>query len=141
MVHRLLCALLCASFVSACATPAPTPSVYDQLGGEQGVHNIVDDFVYLMATDERTKRAFEFTDFDALKVQLNDQFCMITGGPCAYGGRDMVESHKGLDLSDGEFNAGVELLQQAMIDNKTPLPAQNRLLALLAPMHGDIVHK
>jgi len=38
-----------------------------------------------------------------------------------------------------DFNALVELLQVTMDARGVPVRAQNRLLALLAPMHRDII--
>ena len=46
-----------------------------------------------------------------------------------------------MDISEAQFNATVEDLIKAMNDAGTPTTAQNRLLALLAPMHGDITRR
>jgi hemoglobin len=127
--------------LTGCVTGAPQPTVYEQLGGADGVEAIVADFVYLMATDDKLAQMFEFTDFETLQQHLEDQFCELTGGGCTYAGRDMVEAHKGLNMTHREFNLGVEHLQQAMIDNDTPVAAQNRLLAILAPTRPDVVKK
>jgi len=94
-----------------------------------------------MATDEDVDEMLEVTDIEALKKHLEDQCCELTGGGCAYTGNDMIKAHKGLNMSHREFNFGVEHLQQAMIDNGTPIAAQNRLLAILAPMREDVVKR
>ncbi|HEY1632266.1 MAG TPA: NAD(P)H-dependent oxidoreductase [Rhizomicrobium sp.] len=62
-------------------------------------------------------------------------------GPCAYTGRDMYETHKGLHLTNMDFNAVVEDLQKAMDKDGVPFATQNRFLARLAPMQHDIVTK
>jgi hemoglobin len=46
-----------------------------------------------------------------------------------------------LKVNRAQFNALVENLQDAMAKNDVPSRTQNRLLALLAPMHRDIVTK
>jgi hemoglobin len=51
----------------------------------------------------------------------------------------MADSYAGLDIREGEFNARVEDLIEAMEDVGVLVGAQNRLLARLAPMHADIV--
>ena len=56
-------------------------------------------------------------------------------------GDTMVQIHKGMNISEVEFNASVELLQQAMDEASIPLSAQNRLLAELAPMRSDMLYK
>lgn len=36
---------------------------------------------------------------------LVDQICAASGGPCTYSGGDMVSTHKGMNISDGELGA------------------------------------
>lgn len=47
--------------------------------------------------------------------------------------------HEPLNLTEADFNALVEDLIDAMEALNLPVATQNRLLARLAPMHGDIV--
>jgi hemoglobin len=53
----------------------------------------------------------------------------------------MEESHKGQSLTPSDFNALVENLQDAMRAQGIPMPAQNRLLARLAPMRAQIIDR
>ena len=53
----------------------------------------------------------------------------------------MEESHKGMRLTPSDFNALVEHLQDAMEAEGVPTPAQNRLLARLAPMRGQVIDR
>ena len=45
---------------------------------------------------------------------MKDQFCQVAGGPCRYTGHSMEATHKGLHLTNANFNALVEDLQSAM---------------------------
>jgi hemoglobin len=74
-----------------------------------------------------------------LKRTLNEQFCYILGGGCAYTGRDMASSHAQLGDQPADMSAIVENLQAAMRDEGVPFATQNRFLAKLAPMKRDIV--
>jgi hemoglobin len=51
----------------------------------------------------------------------------------------MLESHRDLEITKADFNALVEVLQLAMDARGLPFATQNRLLALLAPLHRQIV--
>ena len=51
----------------------------------------------------------------------------------------MVAAHKGLHLTNADFNAVVEDLQKAMDEVGLPFRTQNRFLARLAPMHHQVV--
>ena len=53
----------------------------------------------------------------------------------------MVGSHAHLGLRMRDMNAVVEHLRDSMEESGVPFRAQNRLLALLAPLHRDIVTK
>ena len=44
-----------------------------------------------------------------------------------------------MDITKAHFNALVEVLQAAMAAQGIAFAQQNRLLALLAPMHRDII--
>jgi hemoglobin len=51
----------------------------------------------------------------------------------------MAESHAKLAITRGDFNATVEILQEAMDARSIPIGTQNALLARLAPLHREIV--
>ena len=51
----------------------------------------------------------------------------------------MKSAHADLEIGKRDFNALVEVLQQAMDARSIPFTAQNQLLAQLAFMHRDIV--
>ena len=101
----------------------------------------MDNFVDRLVIDSRTRPFFENADRGNLKMQLTDQLCALSGGPCQYGGRDMKTAHEGMGVRTSNFNALVEVLQQSMDAKKIPFTVQNRMLALLAPMHRDIITK
>lgn len=113
--------------------------VLAEFGGVEGLAVLMDDFMQRLLADERTREFFEFSDQARVKRQLVEQFCVILGGDCVYSGRSMAESHEGLDIRRGEFNALVEILQDAMQAKGVPFAAQNKLLAKLAPMHREVV--
>ena len=113
--------------------------LYHDLGERPGIAKIVDDATANFLSDDRIKATFDNTNMDRFKVLLTDQLCVVSGGPCAYKGRTMHDAHKGLHLTDRDFNALVEDLQKGMDKAGVSFPVQNRLLARLAPMHSDVV--
>src|SRR5436190_1290792 len=62
-----------------------------------------------------------------------------TGGPCTYTGRDMKTAHKGMNITDAQFNALVEDLKKTLDKFKVPEKEQGDLLAVLGPMKPQIV--
>lgn len=128
---------------AACAaTPGPGGrSLYEDLGGKEGVEKIVTTAVRLAHADERISELFEEMEDAELIRQLQDQICHLSGGPCEYQGRSMAEAHSGMDITEAEFDAFVEDLIDAMEETGIPHPARNRLLSLLVPMRADIIHQ
>jgi len=132
----LALALLCALQ----AMPARADdSLYTQLGGKPALEAVVDGLLQRATQDARIKDFFKETNLKYLRTQLVDQLCAVTGGPCRYEGETMKNAHAAMGLNQAHFNALVEDLQDAMDTAGVPFATQGRLLALLAPMHRDIV--
>ena len=125
----------------AAGAPAPADdALFRALGGQPGIDAIVADFVPRLAVDSRTGEFFRKTDQAHLKLMLAQQFCVVSGGGCTYTGLPMKKAHENIDVSKGDFNALVEVLQASMSARGVPFSTQNQLLARLAPMHRDIVN-
>src|SRR2546426_1088799 len=102
----------------------------------------VGDFVTNMGGDPRVNARFKDMkgpDVEKLKSNLADQICDATGGPCSYLGRDMKTAHKGMQITDAEWNATVENLVKALDKNKVDPKDKSELLGMLGPMKADIV--
>lgn len=120
---------------------ADDTGIYKEFGEKAGLVKIMDDFMVNLLADPRTKSFFENSDQKRVKEQLVDQFCFILNGPCEYKGAKMKPIHSNLNINRENFNALVEQLQFAMDKNNVPFRAQNKLLAVLAPMHREIITK
>lgn len=114
-------------------------SLYDGLGGKDAITAVVDDFVAGCAADSRINAKFAKSDIARLKAMLVDQVCEATAGPCTYMGRDMRETHKGMGVTTGEFDALVEDLVSTLDRFSVPPPEREELLGLLGPMKTDVV--
>lgn len=123
------------------STGMRTDAMYRGLGEGSGIHNVVETFMSLLLADTRVGNSFKDADIPHLKLKLAEQFCYLSGGPCAYTGKSMAEIHDGLNITSAQFYALVEDLQIAMQRNQISTPVQNQLLAKLAPMHRDVVTK
>jgi hemoglobin len=143
-MRGVLGVLLVGAVVAGCAAmeKPDKPSLYKRLGGREGIALVVDDFVANVVADDRINARFKGlnpTQVFKLKSNLADQMCETTGGPCAYLGRDMKTVHKGMKVTDAEWNATVEALTRALDKRQVPASEQKELLALLGPMKPDIV--
>lgn len=127
------------SNANAGASPFIGKDMLEAFHGREGIGRIVDDLVEHVQTDVRTAEIFKASDFVRLRRTLKEQFCYILNGGCDYTGRDMAKVHEDHGIVTAEFNALVELLQEAMGREGVGFGAQNRLLAKLAPMKREAV--
>lgn len=121
------------------ASALAADSLYDRMGQKEGLARISSLMIDISLQDDRIKDTFSESNIKRVKGLIADQFCQLAGGPCVYKGRDMAKSHAHLKLVARDFDALVENLQTAMDQEGIPFATQNEFLALLAPMHPDIV--
>lgn len=131
---------LIALLLAGCAS-TPKTSLYDALGGPGGVATLVDAIIVEVKADPRIGELFAETETEYFRERLIEQVCMIADGPCEYTGLPMADAHSGMDISEREFNWFVEDVERAMRRAGIALPVQNRLLARLAQMRGDIIRQ
>jgi hemoglobin len=127
------------AFALLTAPAAADTTLYDELGGKEGVAAITAAMIDNALSDDRIKATFDNINIPRLKGLLYQQFCTLTGGPCQYRRRTMKETHAGLNLHESDFNALVEDLEAAMDAREVPWRIQVKLLAILAPMERDVV--
>lgn len=132
-----VCFLALAAPVSA-QDKSPDP-LFTDMGGKAGIDGLVDMFVDIYLADPRVKDVFSQSNMERVRAKMKEQFCVVAGGPCTYTGHAMEITHRGLHLTEADFNAIVEDLQKAMDRRGISFFIQNRFLARLAPMEHEIV--
>ena len=147
-VRRILVvAALGMSLLAGCATTekkpmaAPEKSLYERLGGKAAITAVVDDFVGRVAADNRINSFFATTDIPRFKMNLVNQICEASGGPCKYTGRDMKTTHHGMGITNAQFDALVGDLVATLDKFKVPEKEKSELLSVLGPMRKDIVER
>ncbi|MCU0340456.1 MAG: group 1 truncated hemoglobin [Spirosomaceae bacterium] len=130
---------------------APTPTLYDRLGGVNAISAVVDQFIANVAANPKMVRTFKPLLDDvgkgntarvtALRNNLIDQIGEAAGGPQKYKGKDMVTAHKGMNITEDEFNSLVNDLVLALDKFKVPATEKGELLGVLGGLKGMIVGK
>lgn len=131
--------LLAAGASFAQQTVPKDDQLYKAFGEKAGLVVLMDDFMTRLLADPRTGPHFQPANQQHVKEQLVEQLCALAGGPCVYKGADMKSSHANLEIKKSDFHALVEVLQASMDAKGIPFRKQNDMLALLAPMHRDII--
>lgn len=125
-------------------------SLYERLGGEPAIRAVVDDFVARGAANPKvnfarkgTSNEWKPTDenIKVLKERLVEFIGMNTGGPQKYKGEDMVTSHKGMKITEAEFDALATDLKASLDKLKVPQKEQDELLKIVGGTKQAIVNK
>ena len=132
-----------AGVVEDASPPPPVQkSLYERLGGKDGIKAVVDTFVKNVSADKRINKLFAKTTgpkLEHFKAAMVDQICEATGGECKYTGKLMKDAHKGMKITEAQFAAVVEDLKMALEEKGVGEGERNDLFALLAPMKDEIV--
>ena len=126
------------------ATKAQDKTLYERLGGYDGIAKVVDDFIGRLVADKQFEKFFIGQSTDSKKKIRNhviEQFCVATGGPCVYTGRDMKTSHAGLGITEAEWNAGANHLAAALDKYKVDEKSKAEVIAFVSTLKKDIVEK
>ena len=114
-------------------------SLYERLGGTDGITAVARAFENRAAKDDRISQKFAKTNLERLTKEFVDQLCQDSGGPCSYTGLSMKQTHTNMGVTSGEFDAFVEDFVATLNDFNVGKAEQDELLSDLAPMRGDIV--
>jgi len=137
--------------------PAPKPArptvakrgtLYERMGGEPVVKAVVDDLVTRAASDPAVNFArkghgdgWQATpeSLDHLKHGLVAYLTTTAGGPLQYRGGDMVSAHRGMAISNAEFDAFVRNLTAALEANHVAVREREELVRAVNTTRSAIV--
>ncbi len=120
---------------------ASSNTLYARLGGMPAINAVVDDFTTRVATDPELNAGFKNADVPKFKKNLADQICEATGGPCKYTGKSMKDVHKGMKITDAQFNKTGGHLAASLDKFNVAAADKNALLNAIGGMKPDIVNQ
>lgn len=125
-------------------------TLYQRLGGEPAISAIVDEWIDRAVKDPnvnfiRSGQAHQWPatpdNMARMKAYFSQYVGMLTGGPQIYAGRDILTTHTGMRISEGEWISfvgdGKKTLESMAIGD----PEKTELLKLVAGSHDAVVDK
>ena len=136
-------------------------ALFDRLGGESGVSNIVADFMPRALQDPRVNwqrkevkrggfslhrgKSVTWNASPENVAQLQKHFvqflALATGGPARYDGKEMRPAHAGLHIGNPEFDAALGDLKASLDKLQVPNKEQKELLAIIESTRPQIVEE
>jgi len=123
------------------------PTLWQRLGGEQNVTRVIADFVDRAAKDPKVnfdrngKYKFDAAKLADLKKKLVAMISEASGGPLKYTGKSMKEVHKGMGVTDAEFDALAAHLKKALEDHGARPADVAAVLKAVGNTRADIVER
>ena len=122
-----------------------TATLYDRLGGIYNIATVVDDFIDRIMVDPRLNanprvdEAHHRVSPPGFKYLVTEMLAWAAGGPQQYSGRPMGDSHRDLMISEDEWRAFMDDLQQTLDKFAVPQPEQDEVKAIVESTKESIV--
>lgn len=124
---------------------APKTALWDRLGGEASVRKVIADFTKAAAADPKVnfsrdgKYKLDETTVQLLEDQVVDFVSSVTGGPLKYDGKNMKDAHKGMGITNGEYDATAKHLKKALEKNGAKVDDVTAVMQAVEGLRKDIV--
>ncbi len=121
-----------------------TKSLYERLGGKEGISMIVDDTVEAHMNNSAVNARFlpykeQPEKLAVIKQHTVEFFSAGSGGPSIYNGKDMVTAHKGMNISPAEYMHAIDDIFKALDKNSINEDTKKDVLSILWSLKGMIV--
>lgn len=117
-----------------------TASLYERLGGTEGITQIASDLVDIHLANPKIAPRYAGSDVAAVKKGAATFFITGTGGPDVYEGKDMVTTHKGMNISGEEFLAVLDDTLVALDKNNISQREKEEVLYVMYSMKPEIIN-
>jgi hemoglobin len=115
-------------------------TLFDRLGGSEGIRRLVNHAMAAHLANPVVKTRFEnVKDMDRAKRMAHEFFCAGCGGPEPYSGKDMLATHKGMNISEQEYLAVTDDIVEAMDKENVEQATKNEVIAILYSLKGNII--
>ena len=117
-------------------------TLYHRLGGYDAIVAVVDDLLARLKADAQLGRFWQHRGEDGVRREkqlLIDFLCSSSGGPLMYVGRDMKMAHKGMGISESDWQVFIGHVGATLSSFEVPGAERTAVLDFIASMKADIV--
>jgi hemoglobin len=120
----------------------PTKTLYERLGGYSAIAAVANDLLPRLRADPQLGRFWAHRGEDGVmreKQLLIDFLCWSAGGPMYYRGRDMALTHRGMRISDSDWNVFLGHAAATLAKYQVPEAEQRDVVAFVQSLKKEIV--
>lgn len=117
-------------------------TLYTRLGGYDAIAAVASDLVSRLQSDAQLGRFWRHRGTDGIRRELQlliDFLCAATGGPLLYTGRDMLTTHRGMRISEGDWTIFLGHAAKTLEKFQVPATEQGEVVAFVLGLKGEIV--
>ncbi len=119
-------------------------SLYERLGGYDGIVGAVDDILPRLAGDGQLGRFWQNRGEDGIARErqfLIDFLSHASGGPMYYTGRDMTLTHRGMGIDESDWSLFTGHIAAALDNLGVGEPERGDVLGFMESLKGEVVEK
>ncbi|MCH9653249.1 MAG: group 1 truncated hemoglobin [Planctomycetes bacterium] len=118
------------------------PSLYERLGGYDGITAFANDLLPRLQGDNQLGRFWENRGTDGVereKQLLIDFLCSNAGGPVYYTGRNMITTHAGMKISESDWSIFLGHAGETMKALQVPQQECDDIVGFVLSLKEEIV--
>ena len=118
-----------------------TKTLYERLGGYDAISAVVNDLLPRLRTDLQLGRFWAHRGEDGIqreKQLLIDYLCACAGGPTYYRGRDMALAHRGMRITEADWNVFLGHAAATLAKFEVPAAEQSEVVKFVQGLKQDI---
>ena len=119
-----------------------TKTLYERLGGYNAIAAVANDLLPRLQSDSQLGRFWAHRGEDGImreKQLLIDFLCASAGGPMYYRGRDMTLTHRGMRISDSDWNVFLGHAAATLAKFQVPEAEQRDVVAFVQSLKKECV--
>src|SRR6266404_6530906 len=117
-------------------------TLYERLGGYDAITAVANDLLPRLQADPQLGRFWAHRGADGVKRELQlliDYLCWCAGGPVYYRGRDMQLTHRGMRISESDWNVFLGHAAATLNKFEVPEAEQSEVVAFVQSLKKEIV--
>jgi hemoglobin len=118
-------------------------SLFQRLGSKKVIEDVTEAFVEYLTKDTLVKQfaklAGQKAKADQYKMAWLNNICKNAGGDCSATGSEVEEAHKGLKITDKQWDSIVTDFKGALDENKVTGADKEDLVAVLNQFRDDVI--
>ena len=116
-----------------------TTSLYDRLGQRDGIARITRTLIDNHLANPLVNARYGASDMPRVEQRVIEFFCAGAGGPETYTGKDMLATHKGMNISEQVFVTVVDDAMAALETHNIDPATRSDVLAILWSLKGEVI--